>query len=430
MGFGSNGKQTLYNIEISRADLVDIGKDRLRKDHADAPTSARPIVAVDANNIANIVGRKSGNVVRAVVNHMLEIAHHGMIMVPICDGDNRPVSKQASNKNKAVRIKNANDAVIDRHRLRDVNTQLEVCDIDENKRNKLEDTRTKLEKKVRRAETSSKNVVPSNFANLLQEEIDSISAHIPHDVSGGYVSRVQTAEFQADSLMSGMYLSKDCQLIESNDADFVIFLGDNCITIKGCTAGGIVTLSCTSKSTLDDAISCLSDLSKKKVKWSCPEYPIFEGIVDMKTRILIAVIIGCDVCPGGVKGIGPQKVDEKIKQIQSSRSSDMPTVPMYDELLKWAIEIQGSKPQYNEDIITTLVYAVLYEPTNKLPMDGVLVSRTYMLDEPTYLPKYLEEFKSKDTAIGAGPKILQCKGACSESSHNFLEAVTHHTCPA
>ena len=435
MGFGSNGKQVLFNIEISHADLVDIGNDRLRKDHADAPTSTRPTVVVDTNNIANIVGRKSGDVVVNVADHLVDMSHRGMIVQPICDGVSRPISKQSSNKSRATRVKNRNDAVINRQLLRDTNKQLEECG-NETERIKLQDTRKKLERKIKSAEKQSINVVPPQFDSLLQDELNKQSAHTPKEVGGGYVGRVQTAEFQADSLMCGIYLSKGCQLIESNDADYVIFLGDSCIAIKEYTAKKVV-LSSTSKQTLEDAVSCLSDESKKKVKWTHPKHPIFEGITDMRTRILIAVIIGCDVCPGGVNGIGPSKVEEKMKQIQSSCSHDMSTseVSMYDELLKWAVDFQltypkkSTTPQYNKEIINTFVDGVIYEPTNELSSDGVSIRRTYMQDEPSTLPKYLEQFKSSTTVIEDGPEVKRCKGSCCNSSHNFLGAVTHHTCP-
>jgi len=297
MGFGSNGKQVLYNIEISHSDLVDIGNDRLRKDHPDVPTSTRPTVIVDANNIANIVGRKSGDVVVNVVDHLLDTAHRGMIVIPVCDGTSRPISKQSSNKSCATRVKSSNDAVIDRQLLRGTNKQLDECG-NEAECIKLQETRKKLERKIKRAEKQSINIVPPQFDRLLQDELNKRSAHTPKEVGGGYVGQVKTAEFQADSLMCGIYLSKGCQLIESNDADYVIFLGDSCIAIKEYTAKKVV-LSSTSKQTLEDAVSCLSDESKEKVKWIHPKHPIFEGITDMRTRILIAVIIGCDA-PGKV----------------------------------------------------------------------------------------------------------------------------------
>ena len=73
---------------------------------------------------------------------------------------------------------------------------------------------------------------------------------------------------------------------------------------------------------------------------------------------------------------------------------------------------------FREETLITLVYAVYaYTP----------VSRTYyiyMQDERQRLPKYLQgRVKSKDTVIGEGLKVLQCKGACSESSLKFMASV-------
>ena len=58
---------------------------------------------------------------------------------------------------------------------------------------------------------------------------------------------------------------------------------------------------------LEDVVSYLSVESKEKVKWMNPKHPIFENIIDMRTRMLDAVIIGCDACSGGVKGIDLKK---------------------------------------------------------------------------------------------------------------------------
>ena len=121
-------------------------------------------------------------------------------MVHICDGETRPVAKQASNKNHAKRVKNKHDAVINRQELRAINRQLEDCG-NVTERIILMETRTTMERKIKSAETQSKNNVPPNFAELLQKELEKLSAGTPGRIGGGYVSRVQTAEFQADSLM-------------------------------------------------------------------------------------------------------------------------------------------------------------------------------------------------------------------------------------
>jgi hypothetical protein len=60
MGFGSNGSKTIYNVSgISRADVIDIGNDILRKSNPEAPSGARPTIVVDAHNAVYKVGRQS-----------------------------------------------------------------------------------------------------------------------------------------------------------------------------------------------------------------------------------------------------------------------------------------------------------------------------------------------------------------------------------
>ena len=94
-----------------------------------------------------------------VANHLLEWAQQGMIMIHICDGETRPVAKQASNKNHAKRVKNKHDAVINRQELRAINRQLEDCG-NVTERIILMETRTTMERKIKSAETQSKNNVP------------------------------------------------------------------------------------------------------------------------------------------------------------------------------------------------------------------------------------------------------------------------------
>ena len=114
--------------------------------------------------------------------------------------------------------------------------------------------------------------------------------------------------------------------------------------------------------------------SQSKIDWTIPKHPIFEEIIDTRIRALIVVIIGCDVCPGGVKGIGLSHVDNKLKYINGkdidteTERNSTDNVSLYDELTKWAVETSKAKktesPQFNEDTITTFVNAIIYQPTN------------------------------------------------------------------
>eukprot|EP00957_Ditylum_brightwellii_P109795 8374279-Ditylum_brightwellii.AAC.1 len=44
---------------------------------------------------------------------------------------------------------------------------------------------------------------------------------------------------------------------------------------------------------------------------SSPDYPAFIGFNDPLVRVLLAMTVGCNACPGGVKGCGP-KADYKL----------------------------------------------------------------------------------------------------------------------
>ena len=130
------------------------------------------------------VWRNSINPVYEVANHLLEWAQQGMTMVPICDGETWPVAKQASNKNHAKRVKNKHNDVINHQELRVINRQLEDCG-NETERNKLMETCTTMERNIKSAETQSKNNVPPNFADLLQKELEKISAGTPGSIVWG-----------------------------------------------------------------------------------------------------------------------------------------------------------------------------------------------------------------------------------------------------
>ena len=152
----------------------------------------------------------------------------------------------------------------------------------------------------------------------------------------------------------------------------------------------------------------------------------------MKLRALISVILGCDVCPSGVKNIGPSKVDKKMTEIRASSGNDKEV--LFNQLMDYAIVMSkpkmSSPPQFDKEVLTTFINAIVYQPTNEQPVEvGVEECRTYLMPQPPEnLPKYLEEFKADATLTDKGPGIPQCKGSYTNSLHSFLAAVTHHSC--
>ncbi len=57
----------------------------------------RPVVVADCNNIVYIYS-KSVSITSSVVNHLVKWANTGTSVSPVCDGNIRPISKQATNQ--------------------------------------------------------------------------------------------------------------------------------------------------------------------------------------------------------------------------------------------------------------------------------------------------------------------------------------------
>jgi hypothetical protein len=231
---------------------------------------------------------------------------------------------------------------------------------------------------------------------------------------------VVTAEFEADALIKGAFQKKEFQLVMSNDADYPVDLGDNCFAIKEFGHKNLVITS-TCKESLLSVMSSLGDSSKSTLIE--PQWPIYEGVLNYRLRALISVIIGCDVCPGGLPGWNLKKMATELAKLKSTSSSDADDDALvYYTLLGYAVK---SGP-FTEEVLTCFIDAIVYQPTNILGWEG---PRTYIYSEPLQLPEYLKEFECAGTTVViGGPDILQCKGPCFGSSHTFLAEVRHYRC--
>jgi hypothetical protein len=353
MGFGSNGKKTLYRLTgLTRVDVTTIARERAKENNQDR----RATIDFDCNNVVYFVRNKAMGVVEETAKFLMQWAAYGIVAVPVCDGDTRPITKIASHKNRAKREKSRIIAIVNRRKLNEVTSRLNTDGLTAEERASAISEQKSLETQIKRAETQSTNPVPLQFPALLEAELERVNAHNPIGEYGGYVGRVKTAEFQADGVIAGRYASGCCDLIASTDADFLGFTDDNCISITSFKSSNLI-LSTTSKATLLKALSFLTPESKAKVKLESPSgYPIFEGVSDLRTRCLIGVMIGCDVSPGGISGVGPEKVWSKLQELRGCSNDEM-----YDQMIKYAEELskpsksKDASPKYNEQLLNTLV---------------------------------------------------------------------------
>jgi hypothetical protein len=200
MGLGSNGKSVLFRVEGLTPREVAIVATRLfhqasngisNNDMIDDNNVGRPVIFVDANNVFNKIGRV--NPVGHTAQFLKGFSEEGLILYPICDGKKRPQSKQQTNKNRSQRTKSKHNASIYRQELRNISRQLKGG-LDEAERTRLEEHQKNLSRKIKSAETSSTNVVPSDFAEELEAQLVKISAHNIQP-GGGLVRCVVAAKF-------------------------------------------------------------------------------------------------------------------------------------------------------------------------------------------------------------------------------------------
>ena len=173
-------------------------------------------------------------------------------------------------------------------------------------------------KKLTKAENASSKKFPHNFVDELQLSIEEYKQKL-----GESASKVtfKVAPTQADPCIAKLVVDGAADALVSNDGDFHMYIGtsgrdlmlkDLKISIKG---EKVSTLRLqTSQKVVADQIETL--LSKNlshspfsshgKNDGTVPTYPIFNGVNDPIARALIAMMLGCDACPGGIKGFGPR----------------------------------------------------------------------------------------------------------------------------
>ena len=114
---------------------------------------------------------------------------------------------------------------------------------------------------------------------------------------------LQSAEFQAESLMNGLFATSKCDFIMLNDLDYLVQNGDNCIAMKIFSGASV---------TMDNAVNGLdADLENKPnfhpASARCLFFPIFECLSDRQLRVLLAIVTVSDAWPSGVPDVGIAK---------------------------------------------------------------------------------------------------------------------------
>ena len=431
----SKGSDTLYHIKnLTRADIAAIirGVFDERRGASDINMSM-PTIDGDSNNICQTIARKSDTKSVTVAEFYNDWSHCGIQVVPVVDGDNRPICKQASVERKGDREKS---------RIKGYMLMTEANKIESDIVNGLIPSNQLLEKQKELSEkkrtsriklAASEDLMPMDFAEAMEEAVtDDLNARIPND-SGGFVAPVLKAKFQADAVIVDRFLKKKSIMALTRDSDMPIVAGDAFMGVKDYTKDESMTIVSTSKATLDNAMKYLPDESKDRVMLVDAVCPIFEGVKSRKLRALMMVALGCDVYKPGIKGVGPKTLHDQIKKLKAKM--DVNSRENEDKFFDQLLTHVGKKTHLGTNVIHTFVKGIIYEPTNYVSIGDALLDMITEADytyfdgsPPDTLPGYLYDMASAETSIDEeGPCVVLCKGVGNDP-HPFLSKTGWKKC--
>jgi hypothetical protein len=432
----SNGSETLYHLTgLTRADVAAVAcglfydaKDTLYK-HMNLPT-----IDCDTNNVVENVVRKSSSKSEAVAKFYHEWALCWLHVVPVVDGEIRPVCKQASKKRRSDREKERIEGfrlLKEAKKIRLQHSNGHAVDGGDD----WIDAVTKNEKKGRNLIAKSAMVMPSDFTEALEEEIVNGVRARDRNGSGGFVGIVLRAKFQADAVMVDRLIRGQSVMAMTRDSDIPVIAGDEYLAIKDFSpkADGNLTLVSTCKRTLENALKHVPECSENEVAIKDAICPIFENVQSRKLRALMMVACGCDVLEKGIPGVGPRTLKKQMDNIRDK----MPVNDRSNEELFYNLLLShiGDKTKFGNDVVETFVNAILFEPTNYIKCDAGEKLSSVTMDKHTYLqgtapnilPRYLSDLAMDTTTIENGPEVSTCKGV-GDADHLFLAITGQHNC--
>ena len=207
-----NGSKTLHSVTgLTLADVAQMCKGLAAKQQI------LPRIVADCNLL--FVFSKCTSVVSAVAGHSSRIAATGVVMVPVCDGPIRPISKQATNKRIADKELSRIKAYHCRDKVVELKNRLVQESLNQEERDAITGEIQKFDTQMKRNEMQSQCRMPNNFASQLEYELNHSNAQaVDEESAGRYVDHVVVAEFQADSYMAAQIIDRAAVMVMTKDA--------------------------------------------------------------------------------------------------------------------------------------------------------------------------------------------------------------------
>lgn len=276
-----------------------------------------PRVVVDCSNLAFVYSNYISPT-DAVAKHLARFAAPGIVIVPVCDGVTRPISKQATNERVAKKELCRITALCLRNQIRSMRDR--ITNDPSADKEYLSKEMSGLCRKLKANETQATQSMPNNFVHDLDDELRQSRAYsMDTESAGGYVEEVVVSEFQADAYMAGQIVSRKAVMAMTRDSDIPIIAGDCCISIKTFTRGNYEIVS-TSEDSLRHAMQFLG--KDTVATFTQASIPLFDGVSNPRMRALLMLMLGCDVYCPGMKGVGGTILMKMIQQFEHKSSDD------------------------------------------------------------------------------------------------------------
>jgi hypothetical protein len=205
----------------------------------------------------------------------------------------------------------------------------------------------------------------AEFDKRLEEKLQ-LTGGQERSTSGGTITTVQLAEYQADGVLMAGTLAGEFHMVVSRDSDIPILAGVKCIAVKEFMKDEEIEIVSIAIETIINAQNQLDDIDKQHTIIKHAKNPIFDGVKYPKARAMMALILGSDVYEGGVYGIGPPNLEKTIRmqypKWRRQRRKENSPASLFRFLRQYMVDhMKGA--EFNEEAVKTLVRGLIYEPT-------------------------------------------------------------------
>ena len=246
------------------------------------------------------------NRIQHVIDICVEFVRVGFAVILVCDGVNRHHSKRATIGRLAKSYNNSINGYIARSKLMQLSKQRQQTDLisEQNAITEEEKTLTKQIQSLESQDQASKIDVGEEFYQNLCKFVDGIPQKELGNQNGKLM--VIQAEYQADSVIAYRLINKISDISFCIDSDIAALTGIDCCSIKSYKYSNKqvsdIELFFADKSSLDYICNYLeiNDLTPG-IKINISKCAIFDGIKSLELRSLVAVGLGCDVFPMGIR---------------------------------------------------------------------------------------------------------------------------------